>query len=180
MLGSKNWVIHPLMPCGWEDEGCEEETWKINVEFFRELTQYAKEYDVTICLENMPFVKFSISKPSEIVKLVETIDDENFRICLDTGHVGIFEDMSLGEAVHVFGDKLRTLHVHDTITGYDLHIMPYFGKTDWNEFVLALKEIGFKGVFNLETPPSTKMDTNIFEVICKSLANLAKEMSKDI
>ena len=121
-----------------------------------------------------------LSTAEDLLYYADHFDSPYVGVCLDTGHVGIFENMSVGEAVRVFGDKLRTLHIHDTITGYDLHIMPYFGKNDWNEFVLALKEIGFKGVFNLETPPSTKMDTNIFEVICKSLANLAKEMSKDI
>jgi len=180
VLGCKNWVIHPVMPCGWEDPGREEETWRVNVDFFTELVKTAKECGVTICIENMPFGNLSVSRPESIMKLVNTINDDNFKICMDTGHIGIFEDLSIGDAVRCFGDKLQVLHVHDTIPGKDIHIMPYFGKINWEEFLTALKEIGFKGVFNLETPSSKNIDTPVFEIISKALAVLAKEMSKEL
>lgn len=44
--------------------------------------------------ENMPFKNFSLSKPCDILRFVKAIDDENFKICLDTGHVAVFEGMS--------------------------------------------------------------------------------------
>lgn len=178
-LGSSNWIIHPVMPYGWNDVGYEEETWKINIEFFSELVQYAKEYGVTICVENMPFKNYPISRPEEILKLSESINDENFKICLDTGHAKSFSDVSVGDAVRLFGKNLRTLHVHDTVPGYDLHMAPYYGMVDWEDFLSALKEIGFEGVFNLEVLPE-KAGNDIFEMACKSLADISKEMTKNI
>ena len=32
----------------------------------------------------------------------------------------------------------------------DEHSPPYFGKADWKEIALALKEVDYQGVFNLE------------------------------
>lgn len=182
VLGCKNWVIHPLLPFGGADisTGNEQKTWDINVEFFGELVKTAEKYNVTICLENLPFLNYSLSKPDMILKLVKTINNDNFKICLDTGHVGYFEGLSVGDAVRELGKEIKVFHIHDTKIGEDMHIMPYFGKIDWTDFIAALKEIEFDGVFNLETPPSRKLDTPIFEVVCKSLAELAKEMSKDI
>ena len=62
LLGCKNWVIHPLMPLGADDTvtGNETGTWDINLRFMKELLVTAKEYGVTICLENMPMTMFSI------------------------------------------------------------------------------------------------------------------------
>ena len=180
LLGCENWVIHPLMPYGTEDSQHSEDTWNMNIEWFGELVKFAKECGVTICVENMPFGNFSISKPSDVLRLVKAINDDNFKVCLDTGHVGCFEEISVGDAVRMLGKELKTLHIHDTRPGMDIHLMPYFGIIDWSDFVEALKEIEFDGVFSLETPPKRNMDTPIFEIICRSLAEIAKEMSKNI
>ena len=124
VLGCHNWVVHPLMPY-WVDDletGNADKTWEINVDVFRELSEFAKQYNITICIENMPFKDYSISRPEEILKLVKTINRDNVKICLDTGHVGIFEDLSVGDAVRLFGKEIRVLHIHDTKPGQDLHI----------------------------------------------------------
>ncbi len=182
LLGCKNWVIHPIMPYGLSDINTEDaqKTWDINLVFMKELLKTAKEYDVTICLENMPFGEFSMATPEAILRFVNTIDDEHFKICLDTGHVAVFENLSLGDTVKLLGDKIQVLHVHDNRCNIDLHMMPYFGVIDWNEFALALKEIDFKGVFSLETEPSHKLPTSIFKDMCITLAKIAKEIIKDI
>lgn len=48
-IGVKNWVIHPLMPFGPNDDFDKELFWSINEEFFCRLLVTAKENDVTIC-----------------------------------------------------------------------------------------------------------------------------------
>ena len=165
LLGCKNWVIHPLFPCGWEDIGTgkEEETWQINFEFFRELLKTAKEYDVTICFENMPMINFSISTPEAILRFVKEINDDHFKICLDTGHLNVFPDIPVKEAVVELGDSLKVLHVHDNKVRYDLHLMPFAGSFKWQEFCDGLAEIGFDGVMSLETCPSSNYYLELFE-----------------
>lgn len=182
LLGCKYWVIHPIMPFGTHDieKGKEEETWKLNLEFFRALLPIAKQYGVIICLENMPMLNFSISKPVDILRLVEEINDESFEICLDTGHVTVFKELSIGEETRRFGKHLKVLHIHDNRMSLDMHLMPYLGKTDWEDFIASLKDIGYDGVFSFETLPPANFPDHLFDKLCSSYADLAKWMVRDM
>lgn len=175
VLGSKNWVVHPIMPFGVSEIGTDDakHTWELNLIFMRELLETAKKYEITICLENMPMLDFSMAKPVDILRFVKEINDDNFKICLDTGHVSVFNELSPGNAVRELGDEIRVLHVHDNKHSFDLHLAPYFGIIDWEDFAAALKEINFKGVFSLETLPSKKLPDDIFESMGKSFFNIA-------
>ena len=164
LLGCKNWVIHPVMPFGINDivTGKEKETREVNRKFFKELLETAGKYGVTICYENMPFENFSLSKPKDILSFVNEINDENFKVCLDTGHANVF-GISAGDSVRLFGDKLKALHIHDNKMQKDLHLIPYMGTTDWSDFRKALSEVNFSGVFSLETSLSKDMPSDVFE-----------------
>lgn len=176
VLGCKNWIVHPIMPFGTDEIGTEnaQKTWDLNIEFMSELLKTAKEYDVTICLENMPMVKFSLATPKDILRFVKAMNDEHFKVCLDTGHVSVFEGLSVGDSVRIIGDELRTLHVHDNKWGFNLHLMPYYGVIDWNDFANALREINYNGVFSLETLPPDSLTDELYEELSISLAKIAK------
>lgn len=156
LLGSKYWVVHPIMPFGIRDisEQKEAETWSINKEFMSELLAYAKELDVTICLENMPMRNFSMGRPEHILKFVREMDDDHFKICLDTGHVSYFPDLCVEKEVCDLAGQIRVLHVHDNGGEKDEHLYPGRGVIDWQGFAKALKQIGFDGVLSLETAPA--------------------------
>ena len=175
MLGCKNWVVHPIMPYGINEAGTEDaqKTWDLNVTFMRELLACAKENGIIICLENMPMVKFSLGSPADIMRLVREIDDDSFRVCLDTGHVNVFEGLTLYDAVHEIGDKLQVLHVHDNSGRGDEHKLPYFGTADWEGFGRALREIGYAGVFSYETNPSWSMPPEMFYDLCRFMVRCA-------
>ena len=104
-LGCKNWVIHPIMPHGEQDRDTKnaQETWELNYIFFRKLLETAKAYDVTICLENMPFTEFPISTVEHCISMVDKLGRDNLRICLDTGHAAIFEKADVARAVKTVG-----------------------------------------------------------------------------
>lgn len=165
MLGCENWVVHPLMPCGVEDlsTGQSGESWRLNVEFLRHLLQAAEEYGVTICLENMPFPAFSLSSTQAVLKLVEELDSERLKICLDTGHAAIIDGTDLTGQVQRLAKKLRVLHVHDNMHGIDLHLPPFAGHIEWAGFARALRETGFSGVFSLEADLPSGVNDALFE-----------------
>ena len=54
---------------------------------------------------------------------------------------------------------------------------PFFSFSFWEAFLLALKEIGFKGCFSLETYPSLKTPQPILDEMRVSLSRLAKMMA---
>ncbi len=182
VLGCKNWVVHPIMPLGVEEAGTPdaEKTWEMNVAFMRELLETAKAYDVTICLENMPMLDFSLAKPEKILELVKLMDDAHFQVCLDTGHVSVFDDLDLAEETRRLGKYIRVMHVHDNNQNRDLHMWPMFGRIDWGSFAAALKDIGYEGVFSLETLPAGKLPDGLFEEAGVTLSKIARHITAEI
>ena len=179
-LGCKNWVIHPIFPYTSDDtlKGMEAETYKRNFEFYCELLETAKEFDVTICFENMPHARFSMAEVDKIKAFIDDINDDHFKACLDTGHVNCFDTRNLGDAVRILGSDLRTLHVHDNRFGRDSHDIPYFGTADWNSFYEGLRDVGYNGVFNLETAAPWKLPEDLYEEMTALLIKISKQIMR--
>lgn len=151
MVGCADMVIHPVMPFGDNQNPDPERFMEINLEFFNRLTLKAREYGVTIDFENMPMPALTLASPHQILDFAKQIDSPYFRVCLDTGHCTMLK-VDPGQAVREIGKQyLRVLHVHDNNGVSDLHWLPETGVIDWKNFSAALHEIGFDGVFSLET-----------------------------
>ena len=166
ILGAKYWVVHPIMPYGTKDtlNNNSKETREINLEFMSKLLQIAKQEGVTICLENMPFLDFSMSSPSTIAEFVNEINDPFFKMCLDTGHANMRNDwLSPSESINNYSDLIKVLHVHDNNVQRDEHLAPFFGTIDWKAFSKSLKETNFDGVLSLECTPNNKIPYNVIE-----------------
>ena len=164
LLGCKNWVIHPIMPMGVNDRGTENEqkTWDMNKVFMTELLAYAKEHNVVICFENMPMTGLGIGYPLDILRFVEEMKDDSFKICFDIGHAEICKSqISVGDAIRKMGDKIACFHVHDNNGWADLHSMPMTGCVDWDDVCAAIREIGYNGVFSLETYAAVTLPEDI-------------------
>lgn len=176
ILGAKNWVIHPIFPFSANDADHENGTWELNLEFMTGLLAYAKEHDITICYENMPFLEFSLSRPKDILRFVKTINDEHFKICLDTGHANVFDDLSVGDAVRLLEDEIRAFHIHDNFWNVDMHLSPFYGTIDWTDFAKSLKDISYQGVFSLETTPANTLPSPIYEDAFRTLVDISKHI----
>ena len=178
VMGCKNWIIHPLMPHTTKDldNGMAEETWKINADFFPRVLEIAKSYDITICFENMPMLRFSIATPEDILRFVKFMNDDHFKVCLDTGHVNVFNHLSIGDSVRLLGKEIRTLHVHDNSRSIDLHQMPFFGTLNWKELADALHEIEYDGVFSLETAPPARLPDPLHDEAGRFLFRVANQI----
>ena len=172
-------MLHPLMPFGIGDieKGLQDETWKANVSFMKKLVEIAKKYDVTICLENTPFPDFSIATPQQVLKLVREINDNHVKMCLDTGHVAVFHDLSLGDTIRQMAEEIKVFHIHDNGGKQDEHLYPYEGVIDWQDFSSAVKETGFDGVLSLEIVPKESLPTEEFEQQSRKLAQIAHKLS---
>lgn len=178
LLDCKYWVVHPLMPYGITDleTGHVDDTWTINVEFMKELLVIAKEYDVVICLENMPYKTFSLAAPKDIYRFVTFMNDDHFKMCLDTGHANVFPDVNPPDITREYGEIIKVLHIHDNNGYMDLHRMPYYGNVDWKDFYKALQEVGFEGDFSLETEPSRSLPTHIYEELCLIMVKVTEHI----
>ena len=178
-MGCKNLVVHPFLPFGWGAETDKDEMWRVNIDLFTRLLPYAEKYNVTICAENLPFTALEMSRVKTVKRLIREINHPKLKACLDTGHAHVFHD-DIAEDVRLLGDDLATLHVHDNKGNWDQHLIPYMGNIKWEEFLAALKEIGYKGAFTLETMVSTSMPEPIKEEMQISLGKLARQMADKI
>lgn len=151
VMGCPYMVIHPIMPYGAAGGDDVPRFFEINFDFFRRLCRAAEEENVVICLENMPFPALPMTTPGQILDFVKAIDSPWLRICLDTGH-SLVCGVQPCEAARITGSKyLKTLHVHDNDGKGDWHHLPGDGIADWPAFAGALRDIGYEGVFSLET-----------------------------
>ncbi len=177
--GAEVTVFHPIMPEGWWKETDPEFSWKMNVEKFGELGDYAAQYGVKVAIENLPFPPIRLAKTENIRALVDEIGKDNVGICLDVGHANIFHP-DIGDTVRLCGEKLFCLHVHDN-KGYhdDSHQVPFLCTIDWEKFTAALKEIGYRGVMSLESGAygREKMPPHILEMFLKLEAEVAKYLA---
>lgn len=158
ILGAKICVVHPIHHMQYL--GHEEEIFSINMEYYKKLLPYAKEYGVKIGVENM-YQRHPIrgnlsfdtcSTADEFIRYIDTLDDEYAVACLDLGHV-VIPDSALSPADFIRalgGDRLKALHVHDNDYVNDLHVLPYHGRLDWNGITAALSQINYEGDLTYE------------------------------
>ncbi len=152
ILGCEYFVVHNIMP----ECRSSEEFINANLEFFNDLADFAEHCAVTLCMENMPFPDQPIARSADLLKFVKTLNRQNVKMCLDTGHCTCL-GISAADAVRTLGyEYLKVLHIHDNDGISDRHFLPYDGVTDWNSFSLSLLDIGYSGVLSLEaTVPLT-------------------------
>lgn len=174
-LGAPYMVVHPLMPFGADSPENPAEVWKINTEHYAALCDYAKSFGITICLENMPFVHFPMSRVSEIIDFVDSLGKDNFKVCLDTGHAHIC-GTELGEAVRMLGSRLATFHIHDNNGTNDQHLMPGLGNADFSGMSKALSEIGFAGVLSSEAHVGNDLPNDAFRIGAKKMAESLRKI----
>lgn len=114
----------------------------------------SKNYQLTICLENLIVNYNSLDELQELAELTPGGDALGF--CLDTGHLMLAHNGGHGDFIRRAGSRLKALHITDVVGEKCDHILPMVGgRCDWNEIISALKEIKYQGLFNYEIPASS-------------------------
>ena len=158
ILGAEIAVVHPIHYMIYH--GHEEEIFERNMEFYRSLIPYCRDFGIKIGVENMwqkdarrgCIVADTCSSSREFVRYIDTLDSEYLVACLDVGHVGLpLTDEEAPDFIRALGhDRLKALHIHDNNYRDDQHLLPYMGKMNWTEIAKALGEIDYTGDFTYE------------------------------
>lgn len=157
-LDCRNLIIHPFFAGYGQMSRADEK--QLNLESYAKLIPAAKEYGVTVCLENM-FTghngKIYAACCSDIGDACDYIDTLNelagqkvFGFCLDTGHA-LLCSLDIKDTMIELGDRICALHVHDNDGRNDQHLAPYMGVLDWDRFMEGLRAIGFNKTLSFET-----------------------------
>ena len=169
-IGAPYVVVHPLMPFGANSPENPAEVLRINTEHYTSLCDYAKDFGITVCIENMPFPDFPMARVSDLICFVDSLGKDNFKICLDTGHANVCGE-NIADAIRALGSRLATFHIHDNDGKQDQHHCPGFGNADFSGMGGALAEIGFSGVLSAEAHVARDSTKDSFRSAAKSLAN---------
>lgn len=153
--------------------GAEEEEWKHTRDYIEYLAPLAKEYGITICMENVyeSVGAHIIEGPCcDAIKAARRIDEMNEKygaevlgFCFDTGHANLV-GINFEEFITILGKRLKVLHIHDNDGVSDLHQLPFTftrsrenrPSTNWEGFVNGIRKIEYDGVLSFETAPVLK------------------------
>ena len=122
---------------------------------------------VTVCLENL-FSRYDTlgrgfrdgccSDPHEAVYMIDTLNAEAgcdcFGLCVDTGHLNLLRK-DFRWWIPVLGKRIVATHIHDNDQMNDSHLYPYAGNICWQEFLHAMRGIGYDRDLSFETYAQT-------------------------
>ena len=136
-------VVHPgiLSPLGSQ---MPDRAWERNVEALKELCGYARDYGVTLCLENMPNTEKLLGRtPYEVFGMVESV--EGLGMAFDVGHANTMRNV---DAFLKEKDRFTHVHIHDNNGKKDEHLELGKGSVDWGRVLPELKD--FRGMMVIE------------------------------
>ncbi len=150
-IGCPVTVIHPYF-----DLMSRKATLEGNLRLIEKLMPSLEKHHVRLALENIwgpAYTDTHTTRAEDIMAIIEAAGSDYVGACIDTGHANIFR-LDIPAMVRVFGKKLIALHINGN-AGKDEHVIPYSmsgwcEKMDFYGISAALKEVGYKGYYNLE------------------------------
>ena len=140
---------------------------------------------ITLCLENL--IAFPETRCSDgLLRIIKDAGDKNLGICLDTGHLHLSNTAGTtnethGAFIRNAGDYLQALHIVDNNGNRDTHQMPFSARygVDWVDVMRGLRDIDYKGLFNLEILGERGGNDAIREAKLAFIQTMCKEMLSD-
>lgn len=150
-LGAPIIVVHP---CYHLDTISFEANFEYNINFYKRLAPYAKQFGIKIALENLGSkAPYNVCDGGDkIAELFDALNDPNtFTVCFDVGHCGIV-GKDPAQEIRKLGYRIGCTHVHDNDGIHDSHTLPYsdYGTVDWESVMKALADVDYKGDLNYE------------------------------
>lgn len=100
---------------------------------------------ITVAIENT--YEFT---PDILLKLVDAVNSNNLKLCIDTGHTNINSHVDNVEWINALGDRLHHMHVHNNYGDADSHYCITKGTVDFKKMFGALFEKNLKPNIVLE------------------------------
>ncbi len=161
-FASKTGVKYVTTSTGRDESKSLEDNIKIFEDFFTPILEKAKNYKVTISLENCPSMGNIAFSPYMWQKIFEIFPSDNLKLTFDPSHL-VWQEIDCYKALEGFVDKVAYLHMKDTEilrdvledrgilqSGWWRYRLPGWGKIDWKRIITILAEHGFDGVLSIE------------------------------
>lgn len=167
-------IISGVSYAGWGVPNYEFEKPRLvenSIAVMKRLAKTAEDYDITYGIEAVNrFEGVVCNTAKEALDYVNAVDSKKVGVLLDTYHMNI-EEVSIGDAIRLVGDKLVGFH-----TGDNNRLAPGRGHINWDEIFSALKEINYQG--RIVSEPFVKMGGEVGRDIYV-WRNLMDDVSED-
>ena len=164
-LGARYCVMHTVTTIWMGKDAPEELMHRLNLDMYSRILPFAKQYDVIVATETFGDAtgKGCIDFFGDMTQFIKGYDlvveknpdyADHFKVCMDTGHTNKSTrfpgNPPVGEVIRRLGDRIAVLHLNDNDTLTDQHKMPMTGSINWYDTLRALREIGYRGIYNME------------------------------
>ncbi len=89
-------------------------------------------------------------QPELVRDVLDSVNSENFKALLDTGHANVFSKVPIERWVEILADHLSYIHLNDNHGDLDSNFAPGEGSIKWDKFFDALNRYGLKPRICLE------------------------------
>jgi len=124
-----------------------------NAKFWKEII---KKYNITVLLENM----FD-TEPDLILKLMNKVNSNKFKVCLDLGHYNVFSKVPLEEWIKKLREHIKYLHLNDNLGDRDSELPVGKGNIQWKKFTNLLQKYNLKPYVTIEVENYIKTKKSI-------------------
>ncbi len=126
--------------------GRTKEEWDLAVKSIQDMSDYAKDKKVTLCLEAVNrYETYFLNTAEDGVRFLKDIGRDNVKLHLDTYHMNI-EEKDFYSPIVKSKDYLGYVHCCENGRG-----IPGTGHVNWNEIFKGLSEIGYNGWLVIES-----------------------------
>lgn len=128
-----------------------------NLTLIGKLLPLLERYGITLAIENIygrDFSEIYLSSAEDLLFYIDRFNSPYVAACYDSGHAVARGQKPL-EMLRKLGDKVAATHLHSNVPGRDLHQAPamILSTFEWSKLARTLREIGYKGNFNMEILP---------------------------
>ncbi len=95
----------------------------LGINRIKKLIEAASKRGVQIALENL-------KSKANLDAVFSRLGRGNYGFCYDSGHDLLYNDNPY-EILDQYGDRLIAIHLHDTLKDDDTHLIPGYGKINW-------------------------------------------------
>ena len=147
-LGIPMTVVH----AGVKRNTPQEETFRLNKEFYQKLVPIMEKTGVQVLVENVGISdnngRFYMNSAQRLLDFLNFFDHPLMGICWDIGHANVFG--SQHDEIVKLGKRLKAIHYNDNDRQKDLHTAPFLSTLDNHDAMQGLVDVGFCGPFTFE------------------------------
>lgn len=160
-LGIPMTVVH----AGVKRNTPQEETFRLNKEFYEKLLPTMEKTGVMVLVENVGIAdnqgRFYMNTAQRLLEFVAYFDHPLMGICWDIGHANVFGKQH--DEIVKLGKHLKAIHYNDNDRVKDLHTAPFLSTLDNDDAMRGLVDAGYQGPFTFETTSKIQHKLRKFE-----------------